>query len=129
MPYINSTLYALNGLNELNDLDHEVNLTPAQTRAVSPSRGRVMPHTPAQADAFMVGLNAIALTKSSRAEGGGTAKAKEQKAGLQVAEAAAGARSRLGKAVLCVYAGVGVGICCYLGAKKGHVGFFLRGLE
>ena len=41
------------------DLDEEIVMTPVHTRAVSPTRGRVMPHTTAQAGAFMASLNTI----------------------------------------------------------------------
>ena len=41
------------------DIDEEIVMTPVHTRAVSPTRGRVMPHTNAQADAFMTSLNTI----------------------------------------------------------------------
>ena len=42
------------------ELDEETVMTPAHTRAVSPTRGRVMPHTVAEADAFMANLNSLA---------------------------------------------------------------------
>lgn len=41
------------------DLDEEIVMTPVHTRAVSPTRGRLMPHTAAEADAFMANLNNI----------------------------------------------------------------------
>ncbi|CAF9931160.1 MAG: hypothetical protein HETSPECPRED_007815 [Heterodermia speciosa] len=47
------------------DLDEETVMTPVQTRAVSPSRGRVMPHTAAEADAFTASLNTIVNGKDN----------------------------------------------------------------
>lgn len=44
--------------------DEEIVMTPVQTRAASPSRARVMPHTVAEADAFMANLNALAAGES-----------------------------------------------------------------
>ena len=46
------------------DLDEEIVMTPVHTRAVSPTRGRVMPHTAAEADAFMANLNSIVSGKA-----------------------------------------------------------------
>ena len=65
MPYVNQTVYAMYAPNTLNGLDQEVVPTPAHTRAASPSRGRVMPHTVAAADAFMADLNALVVEQDA----------------------------------------------------------------
>ena len=51
------------------ELDEEITSTPFQTRSESPSRGQLMPHTPAEAAKFMESLHEIVKAENDNADG------------------------------------------------------------